>query len=697
MRPKHRECLGRLACVLTLTAVSACAAIGGGSPVPKVNAEFHTYRPTTAISGSLYIYLRNETAQAVALESVRLDGKDLEALKTEEIVAWYRLWPRTLAPGKLGELLIRFQSLPAAWATELFLDEHAQVEAALDITLEGGISVRQPVKLSAAPEPVQINFVAFGPELRRLYVYVQNNEVMPGGRQATYHLSHVGVDGADVTARSRFGQPVLSDTVVPVEVTLPEPLARGEPAVVTIGTEEGVRAGLTVRAIPSEFPVQVVLFPQLRADGVQDVYNHGFDCVGLCGGGDERLPEAKKLGMYAFHYGGGQNHEKAFRTYWDPAFAEFKAYWLDEIDRYPVGRCEELLVNAERRSREKGRFFPFHTLNIMAAQAPHGVNWFELADGITHEYGLDGIGPHKEFAAYKALAKREYRQARRPFLPYLRNAEIGFEIDREKQALIGLPANRPYPLMPDEERFLTYGCLMFGAKGMLHWGYGHMYYKRAPNWFSDKHHALRLSMGGLPGDQAYGCTIPREVVGDLRAVWDEIGRINVELRTLGDLIAISDVSNLARVTEAVPSEGPGHWDKRPAEVASLVCGADTIVLLVLNMNLKTGWWARRQREHRIESYPPVDVTVQLRIPPWLKPQDCFSVNFQRIAPVRAVPVQDGLEFRFPRLAVSEAVVLTADRALRGRMAGTLGLAQQRLRAVQTHRAEPLPLCLGEGK
>ena len=239
---------------------------------------------------------------------------------------------------------------------------------------------------------------------------------------------------------------------------------------------------------------------------------------------------------------------------------------------------------------------------------------------------------------------------------------------------------------------MTYGCLMQGAKGILHWGYG-VNKLNPDSWFGKEHHALRISMGGLPGNMAYGYRIPNHIVSNLKAVWNEIGRINAELQTIGSLVAISDISNLAKITKVSPEIGSGFTGKRSAEVASLICGTDSLILIILNMNLNTHWKEKRKQDERIISYEPVDVTVEVKVPPWLKPEDIFSVDYRKLKRIEVKKRNNNIELHFPKLAVSQIVVITQDKTLYLKMEKTLKEMQQRLKAISTDKPMPFPgLC-----
>jgi len=74
----------------------------------------------------------------------------------------------------------------------------------------------------------------------------------------------------------------------------------------------------------------------------------------------------------------------------------------------------------------------------------------------------------------------------------------------------------------------------------------------------------------------------------------------------------------------------------------------------------------------------VDATVELRLPPWIRPKHTFRVRHDGVhglAPERAA---DRLVFRFERLEVSEAVVVTERDGLMESMAATVRKLRARL-------------------
>jgi hypothetical protein len=280
---------------------------------------------------------------------------------------------------------------------------------------------------------------------------------------------------------------------------------------------------------------------------------------------------------------------------------------------------------------------------------------------------------------------RELRAGRRPWWPYFRSAEMSIAVDPEQRQLLEPAPTTQRIIEPAQERMMTWGCVQLGAKGICHWAYGvrggdeSVYYLDGPG--------LRLSMGGIPypaSRTVYGYEVPEEICRSLKATWDEIGRINAELRTLGPWLADSDVSPLADVIEAEPEQavtgGPA------AQASALVSGLDTVIVVALNLNIDTDWSGRDPEG--IQSYDPVDATVKLRLPEWLQPTEVFSVDWRGIEDVTHRREDGGLVLDLPGLAVQRVIVATADPDVRTQMEGRLARMQEHLQAMESHTPVP---------
>jgi hypothetical protein len=473
------------------------------------------------------------------------------------------------------------------------------------------------------------------------------------------------VNREDLTKRCQFGSDTVADEVVPIVADLSAPVGSGEPVTVLVGTREGVWAGHSVRAFPGEFHIQVTLLgKQTRPDAVADIFRHGATCIGLCGAAEEHLREARTLGVAAFHYGRGDL--ATVRSFGKPEFPEIAGLWSDEMDDLPLQTTVSLLRECEEACGREGRGMPLQMINLCRPRIPQALDFYELADAMCSAYGFHGGDLGEGFGRLSALPHREYRQGRRLFLPYFRNAELPLAVDQQTHTVLGLAEGFRRCMEPAEERWLTYGCVLQGAKGICHWNYGSSVYP-PPNWFSKTQCVLRASLGGALEHAPHGYTVPAAAATALQRVWDEIGRINIELRAVGPLVAVSDVTTRARVVSATPVQGP--TGEPAAEAAALVSGLDAIVLIVLSHNLKRDW--RADSERGIESCTPVEVTVALEVPPWLAPQECFRVRWDGVAPVRPDAEPGRLVFRLEALEVSEVIVVTSRPDLMATMAATI--------------------------
>lgn len=628
---------------------------------------------------TLAVYLRNRRDRGAPAELTRLelDGIAAPELLAQGRLAWWQALPSRVAPGAVTQVLVKFASFP--------LPQAAQAQAGAPVgpyrlrlagTPGGPLTVR--FALSPEPPPLRINFLAFAPGLQRLYVYVAGE-----GKLAGQRVERVEVNGQDVTGRLRpeVGRlaPLRPDTL-PLTVDLPEPLVAGAPTVVRV-TAGGVTAGHALRAFASRFPVQVVILGKQPGPAeVHELAGLCFTEVGLCGGRAQNLGAMAQEGLLYFPY--AYPGAKALETYLgQPARPPLSAWWIDEIDgsQKTPQDARQMLREADALMDTQGLPPAPYCLNLIAPWADRG--YAELADALSHEYGIDfglsdaqGWRQALDLLHPGDLARRELRTARRPFWPYFRNLEAAVLLDPQTKQIVG----QYRPLDPREHRLLVYSCLANGAKGALNWNYGVNYLTpQTSDWLSKQYDAIRLNMTAQKSPEAFGVTIPPELLEGLRVATAECGRVNAELQLLGPLLAIGDVSALATVTRCVPEKnprgGPGAFAR------AIVCGSDTIVLVALNLNIDSNLNARKPQP--VKSYEPVAAQVRVTVPPWLQVADVFGVTCRGVEPCKCERSKGAAVLGFPALGVAEAVVLTADRGLRGRLAEQLPALQERLRGV----------------
>ena len=640
---------------------------------PQLELAFAEFRPagdphatSVPTGGGVRLFVRNRGTAPAYLHRLLVGGEDADRLR--KTVSLYRQRPAALLAGQMGLVLVHLAALPRDIGLRLFRDPDAKPELPITIEPYRGDPLHVRVSISGEPPKLQLNYLGFGPTLQRIYAYVQQN----GDNDAKpLRLTQVLVDGRDLTERASFGQRQVGGDVVPIVIDLREPLREGQPVTVCVGTREGQWAGHGVRAFPGEFHCQVTLLgKQTRADAVEDIWRHCATCIGFCGASEERLAEAKALGLEAFHYTLGL---KGLRRFDRPEYPRIAGFWLDEMDRHPARYTFDRIQECEQAYADAGRFIPLQMINLCSSRSARAVELFEIGDATCGAYGYYGGAIGEGFGRLAALPRREYRVARLSFMPYFRDAEMPVVIDPKTKTVLGRCPKYRRCIEPKEERWLTYGCLIQGAKGILHWNYGSGI-NPAPNWFSKTATVIRAGMGGALHHRPHGYEIPADQAAELKRVWDEIGRINVELRAIGPLVAVSDVSRLARVASVTPQRAPNG--EPAAEAAALVSGVDSIVLIVLNHNLKHNWKADADRG--IESYELVDAIAELRLPAWIEGRQAFRVRHTGADTLS--PRREGrrLLFEFPQLEVNEVVVVTDRGGLMESMRATISTLSARL-------------------
>lgn len=653
-----------------------------GTPRPVV--EFATFQPDPVapghaipVAGLVHLYLRNEGDGPALLDRVEFNGRDANGLILDGMLDWWQQLPRRIEPGGLGRATVRVAALPDEAAQTLMRGERWQ--AAVKLEHLQAEPVETQVEIGPDTEPLRVNILTFGEDLRTVTAYLQAPDAPAGG----FAITNVAANGRDLTGSSRFGARSVGETVVPVQITLPEPLTEGEDVTVTFATEQGVRAGHCLRAFPSEFPIQVCLFDQIREDYLQDIANHGFTTIAPNSG--VQMEEVEALGMNLLSFGGGL---EAIMRWWRPEYPRVIAFWLDERDERPVMETVRLLDQAHRYYEAEGRRIPRQMINLVGPWNSGGVSFMDFIDVASHGYGMAGASNGAEFPLLSGLPWRELRAARRPWWPYFRSAEVSVGINPETRQVLELAPNTQRVIEPAQERMLTYGCLQLGAKGILHWAYGvrggegesSVYYLDGPG--------LRLSMGGIPYPTTRtvrGYEVPEEICRALKDTFDEMGRINAELNTIGPWVANSDPSPLAQVTRCEPALGPAGGPA--AQASALVSGLDTIILVALNLSIDADWSGREAEG--IRAYPPVDAEVALDLPEWLEPAEIFSVDWRGIEDVAAQRDGRRLSFDLPGLEVQRLIVITSDPAVRAQMAERMAAEQERLRRMEAHQPVPI--------
>ena len=640
---------------------------------PKLSAEFTEWRGEApgkdqAVSpyGTMNIFLRNTGDAPAILESLRLGQTEIAGRRPPKWVAYVRQRPYRIEPGRLGVLEVRLRGIPEKYRALLGKGRKRGANVEVIIRPQNGEAIRTAVSAWGSPTPpAQINFLAFSEDLRTVYAYIEKTSAAPPRRK--YHIEEASVDGLPERGRVRLGSDVLADDVVPIEITLPKPLQRGRPTLVTVRFREKFRIGHSLRAFRSQFHIGIDGCFWSRDPGkdvedaiIADLHNRGFNTT-------RRLPSDPKRGIHPYQSVGNRLAQHLGRE-----GQNFTEYWTDEVDKQwgnPIENLLGQLRDCYLWYHVGGREYPqpttWNIMNVLTNGRTQGYLYYP--DAVRTSYGwyaCNRVTRESHFGRLSGLATSEYRMARRPMRPYFRDHEIFIPVDsRTKKSLYPTDMYQRC-VTPKESRWFQYGTLMWGAKSFVHWGYWAAkprkgaWYDRG-DWLN-----IRAGYGGLRGRrEVWGYKIDDYYSKILADAWDAVARVNAEMRTAGPLIARSDVTDYARVTRCTKQKA---WKDGPSvSAAALLSGTETMLVVALNMSLDLGGAPIVDKGYGISvphppKFPPAAATIEVTLPERLTPKHIFRVSSRGIEPVRpAVRRGRRLIFRLDEIVVSDMLVLTS--------------------------------------
>ncbi len=558
---------------------------------------------------NLCLALHNRGPEALRVTDTWLEGchaagpEVLLAGATTEIVFAGTI-PSRIAPGSVGILslkLLRGAPLPDTLAVVL---------------QEAGGRVLE-TSACFAPGPAAFASLAFDEDLRGAWVYLRGNLATA--------VQQIALAGAPVTVDWQAPERDLAPgELLPVRLTFSAPLAPGTPVVLSARTAEGAGHAFIV-AFPARFPVgmyrvqrQVVgadyqppagrewlreymdtfavagqSTGQAPDEWLADCRRHYIDTLVpdyIDMGGDPAI--AARFGLsvvsYARHMGQYANH---------PAISAW--YLADEPSREPVA---EVLARLET-IRAADRTRPI-VVTINPPVWPRAVDYDLVDVGYQDTYPVPGE-PLDTIATNVALYARLLAPKPVYFIPQC------FRIAPN------LTAGWCRFPTPAEERFMVLMSLAAGARGEIYFAYN-----------------------VEPSEPVEGCGVSKAPAA--RALWAEIGRINLELRTLAPLLAQSCVLDSRRTGDL--------------ETARLALGQDAVAAIILNHDCE-------YTRETFAPHPKDDLTVPLPVPRWLAVKDAFAVTPEGMRPL---PYTTGA-IRLERLEAGAIILLTADPALRERL------------------------------
>ena len=204
--------------------------------------------------GGLRVVLRNTGSAPVRIgHGLRLDGRPIEEhyvdFKTSAWdargVVWYRVRPRTVAPGRCAQLYVRFRRRPEGRSVSMTIPVEGQKPIGVDVPFE---------------DPgFTIDYVATGPAHDTLHVYLRRHDPAIATQEPGLAL-----DGADLPGANLYGSRFPGNVALFV-APLDEPLAPGAFHVVGVRVGAGRTVAAQFRVMRHFFPRTTIHTPMKRA------------------------------------------------------------------------------------------------------------------------------------------------------------------------------------------------------------------------------------------------------------------------------------------------------------------------------------------------------------------------------------------------------------------------------------------------
>lgn len=518
----------RTLCLLLLTATafgatldSAYYAADRGKPYPWTEGapgiqEFLTkdYRA----AGYLYAYVRNDGKQPLTVTGFALDGKPLADLRQANEVIWWRLLPDPVAPGLIGEVMVRLRPALTKPCT---------------LTLTCGDGTTLSARISPESNPLRIATLGFTATRREVFLVAESLDGKPR------EVKQVLLDGAEVTKQCRLLAAKFIAGCTPVSLHLSKPLELGSYHTYTVVTKSGDRASCCLKTLDGFVPLGSYgygTYEEYARNGCNSYANFGkasrgeLDAearlgmrgVSMLGSGVIEPYEVGHPGLYA-HY----LHD-------EPDCSDYN------FDQLPHAlRIGQMAPEMERRAEYVRRHDParpsFLTVDLTYKPANYYI-YAPVADVVNPDcYPIIGGRPMTEVREVVETC----RLAAGP-RPVTFTYSSTLEGPRDPEAFAKL--KYPRAKFPLEERVMMYYAIGAGARGLFN--YIHCTENSPTRW-------------------SRGST-------DWPELWNEIGVVYRELDHVTPLLSLAHPTNLAT------AGAPKLWLK------TLLCGEDAAVLVWVN-------------------------------------------------------------------------------------------------------------------
>ena len=473
-------------------------------------------------AGYLHLYLRNAGREAIDATEFTLNGMKLEELRGGPGVIWWRLLPRPLAPGAVGEVMVRLRDP---------LDSEARLEVAFS---DGSRAV---ANIAPSPNPLRIETIGFDEAGRAAFLVVERLD----GHERV--LKQVLVDGVDVTAKCRLLAPRFIGGLSPVSMRFDAPLKVGGYHVYTVRCADGATASCCLRTTDGWVPLGSYgygTYDEFARNGC-----NGHNNFGRSGKGD--LDQQAMLGMRAVSMLGASDVE-AYEVGHPGLFAHCLQDEPDVADYGVEGVPAHLRVGHSAMAME-GRAQKVRAGNPTKLSLLTLDMTYKPANYYIYGPIADVVNPDCypiSLDADATMVREVVETARRGAGPRPLTFTFQGVMEGPRDPAAFAKKRFPRPNFPAEERIMMYYAIGAGARGLFN--YIHCTENSETRWSR--------------GTQEFP------------ELWNEIGQVYRELDHVAPLIALAHPTTLARSSE------PKLW------VRLLLCGDKAALVVWVNDDYK---------------------------------------------------------------------------------------------------------------
>lgn len=597
-----------------------------------------------AVGCSVHVYIKNTGTAPVTVQDVTFAGESLGEVmifsdqrnerkpcsiyfgtlsqeRIDNLVSagepvWYKIDPATLAPGGVGQVMVRLRYVP----------EMASVP--IGIVHSAGVVT---TAFSVQPDQPRCAGVGFSPDLTKVYLYWRHPQ--PGTAPAQLFM-----DGIDVTAASTIGSdPDL--TIAPVVLQLAQPLATGsyhafaaqydrQSAIVGLrawkeelgygiwGAAPGADGNFALaRAYITDITDHMINL-QVQTLGSQAVQSYLKTAEG------KQFAASRGLRFVIDAAGKwGVADPYLFFIHDEPDAADYRFTGLPE-DRKTGALAQWCVQHAdELRASQAGELT---MLNVDGTYKPQ--NWYHYGQ-VPDVFATD---PYYQARLRTALWSKPEN------IPLYTQADYIYAVSRTAQTACepnplhvilyacayvdATMGTFPFPT-PECKRIEVYYALAAGARGISYW------------WYTPGSPARGVGAAMTQGDPA------------ARALWTEMGLVGAEARTAGPVLDIGTPIEMPLETS------PGLWAR------AIVAGLDTIVLVAVNDQYAND----QQGTH----YTPLtDASISLDLPAWMGPPSVFEVTSRGVRDGYLQMAAGRMQLHLGRVNLTRMMVISADPQLK---------------------------------